>query len=55
MNKLGKDVRGSIALEYVIVAVFAGVVVIAAVAPVLGPALVEEYTTRRSILYSTFP
>ena len=49
------DQRGSISLEYLIVLVFAGVLVVIAVVPVLGPAIVDEYTVRRSILYSTYP
>ncbi len=49
------DSRGSVSVEYLIVLVFAGVLVVLAVVPVLGPAIVEEYTIRRSILYSSFP
>lgn len=49
------DRRGSVSLEYLIVVVFAGLVVVLAVVPVLGPAIVDEYTIRRSILYSSFP
>ncbi len=49
------DERGSISLEYLIVLVFAGVLVVIAVMPVLGPAIVDEYTVRRSILYSSYP
>jgi len=46
---------GGISLEYLLVAAFAGVIVIIAVAPILGPAIVDEYTARRAVLYSTFP
>lgn len=46
---------GGVSLEYLLVAAFAGVLVIIAVAPILGPAIIDEYTARRSILYSTFP
>ena len=53
LSKLGQ--RGSVSLEYLIVLVFAGMLVVLAVAPVLGPAIVEEYTIRRSILYSSYP
>ena len=49
------DEAGGISLEYLLVAAFAGVLVIIAVAPILGPAIIDEYTARRSILYSTFP
>jgi len=49
------DRRGSISLEYLIVLVLAGLVVVLAVAPVLGPAIIDEYSIRRSILYSSFP
>jgi len=49
------DERGSISLEYLIVLVFAGLLVVLAVMPVLGPAIVDEYTVRRSILYSSYP
>jgi hypothetical protein len=47
--------RGGVSVEYLLVVVFAGVVVVVAVAPVLGPAIVDEYTIRRAILYSSFP
>lgn len=46
---------GGISLEYLLVAAFAGVIVIIAVAPILGPAIIDEYTARRAVLYSTFP
>jgi hypothetical protein len=46
---------GAISLEYLLVAAFAGVIVIIAVAPILGPAIIDEYTVRRAVLYSTFP
>ena len=49
------DRRGSISVEYLLVLVFAGILVVLAVVPVLGPAIVDEYTIRRSILYSSFP
>lgn len=49
------DRRGSVSLEYLLVLAFAGVLVVLAVVPVLGPAIVDEYTIRRSILYSSFP
>jgi hypothetical protein len=49
------DQHGGVALEYLIVLAFAGILVVVAVAPVLGPAIVDEYTIRRAILYSSFP
>lgn len=49
------DARGSVSVEYLLVLVFAGILVVLAVMPVLGPAIVDEYTIRRSILYSSFP
>ena len=49
------DRRGSISLEYLIVLVFAGLLVVLAVMPILGPTIVDEYAIRRSILYSSYP
>ena len=53
LNRLGQ--RGSVAVEYLLVLAFAGILVTLAVVPVLGPAIVDEYTIRRAILYSTYP
>jgi len=52
-KRLGR--RGSISFEYLIVLGFAGILVVIAVVPVIGPAIVEEYALRRSILYSSYP
>ncbi len=53
LTRIGQ--RGSVSVEYLLVLVFAGIVVTLAVVPVLGPAIVDEYTIRRTILYSTYP
>ena len=53
LNRFGQ--RGSVAVEYLLVLAFAGILVTLAVVPVLGPAIVDEYTIRRAILYSTYP
>jgi Flp pilus assembly pilin Flp len=52
---LRADELGVIALEYLLVVVFAGIAIVIAVAPILGPAITGEYKARRAIVYSTYP
>ncbi len=54
-HRLGSEQRGSVTVEYLVLLVFAGVLVVAAVVPVLGPSIIEEYSIRHTILYSSFP
>jgi hypothetical protein len=53
-SELAGNARGYIQVEYVIVTLFAGVVVAAAMATV-GPRLVESYAARRAVLYAPVP
>ncbi len=52
---LRSEQGGSVTVEYLLLLVFAGVLLVLAVVPVLGPSIVEEYSIRRTILYSSFP
>lgn len=48
------DTRGGVFLEYIIVAVFAGVIVAVALATV-GPATVRNYSGQRAAIYLSNP
>ena len=53
-EQLLTDTRGAVLLEYVVVTVFAGVVVTLALLT-LGPKTVRNYSAQRATLYQTSP
>jgi hypothetical protein len=46
---------GSVYVEYLVIALFAGILIAKIIGPKVGGAIVTEYSERRAILYSTTP
>lgn len=54
-RRIGREQRGSVYVEYLVIALFAGILVAKVLGPEVGGAIVTEYSQRRAILYSTTP
>jgi hypothetical protein len=54
-KNLGRDQRGSVFFEYIIVVAFAALLVITVFGPKVGAAQSTEYASQRAALYSATP
>lgn len=55
LRRAYSDRRGQIMIEYLLVLFIAGVGLVLAAGPLVGPRIVSEYARRMALLYSTYP
>jgi Flp pilus assembly pilin Flp len=54
-RRIGRDERGSVFVEYIIVVAFAALLVITIFGPQVGARMATEYASQRAALYSATP